>query len=275
MKINEDELFNYRHSWNLTDIPFSEKTCGQMYLTESIREALRWLTQVCAFRSMMLLHADNGIGKSALCKYFLQELESKRYCSVYLPHSTLSGAGLLSTLVTKLGGQARFRRHQNLQCLEELFETMHPKIGVIVLDEAQNYAPYVLEELRQLTGLNQGMNAAFALILAGDSYLLDTLRLRSQKALLSRIALNYGLKALTAEESSQYIEYCFRKVGLERAAIEASGKELLIQAASGVMRSLNLLGRLSWVKACQEAETVIRAKHVREALDYIPCLSAI
>ena len=44
-------------------------------------QALRLLEQTAALRSLMLLHGDNGVGKSALVAHWLNALEPK----VYLP----------------------------------------------------------------------------------------------------------------------------------------------------------------------------------------------
>jgi type II secretory pathway predicted ATPase ExeA len=76
----------------------------------------------------------------------------------------------------------------SLKSLEEAFGELGRLIPVLLLDEAQNYASSALEEARMLLGLNLPDQPAFALILVGDPYLLSTLRLRSHRALYSRIA---------------------------------------------------------------------------------------
>jgi type II secretory pathway predicted ATPase ExeA len=78
---------------------------------------------------------------------------------------------------------------------------------VFTLDEAQNYRLSALEELRMLLGLNLPEQPAFALILVGDCYLLSTLRLRSHRALYSRIAAHAPLEPLSRSEVEPYLEH--------------------------------------------------------------------
>jgi type II secretory pathway predicted ATPase ExeA len=64
-----------------------------------------------------------------------------------------------------------------------------------------------LENIRMLLELNLPEQPAFALILVGDPYLLSTLRLRSHRALYSRIAAHRGIEGLRRSELEPYLEY--------------------------------------------------------------------
>jgi type II secretory pathway predicted ATPase ExeA len=86
----------------------------------------------------------------------------------------------------------------SLKLLEEVFGELGRVIPVLLLDEAQHYAMGALEEIRMLLGLNLPEQPAFALILVGDPYLLSTLRLRSHRALYSRIPRTINLVARAA-----------------------------------------------------------------------------
>src|SRR5439155_1149455 len=78
-------------------------------------------------------------------------------------------------------------------------------IPVLLLDEAQNYDISALEEIRMLLGLNLPEQPAFALVLVGDPYLLSALRLRSHRALYSRIAAHARIESLSRSEVNSYV----------------------------------------------------------------------
>ena len=123
-----------------------------------------------------------------------------------------------------------------------------------------------LEEVRLLLGLNLPRQPVFALILIGDNYLQDTLRLQQYKALYSRIGAHYALPALDRSHIEPYLVHGLRQVGLERPCLAAAAVDLLASASQGVARLLNLLARTAWIAAAQTAANTIGPEHVQTAL---------
>ena len=135
--------------------------------------------------------------------------------------------------------------------LEEAFAELGRVIPVLLLDEAQNYNTSALEEVRVLLGLNLPEQPAFALILVGDQYLLSALRLRSHRALYSRIAAHLCIETLKPAEIEPYLEHQLRQVGIERTCFETAALELLASASEGIPRTINLLARAAWIQAAK------------------------
>lgn len=136
--------------------------------TPAVQKAFTHLTQCATLRSVMLLSGLNGVGKSALAGRWIRGLDERLFHPLCLTQATLSGSGILSSLTSKLGKAASFRRERNLQLIEKSLEELDRRILLIVLDEAQNYTHGSLEEVRLLLGLNLPQAPAFALILIGD-----------------------------------------------------------------------------------------------------------
>jgi general secretion pathway protein A len=90
-----------------------------------------------------------------------------------------------------------------------------------------------LEDIRMLLGLNLPEQPAFALILVGDPSLLSTLRLRSHRALYSRIAAHTRIEGLSRSEVEPYLEHQSRQVGIERPCFEPAAIELLASCSEG------------------------------------------
>lgn len=140
---------------------------------------------------------------------------------------------------------------------------------VLVLDEAQQYPAGALEEIRLLLGLNLSCPPAFALVLLGDLYLQDTLRLQHHRALYSRVALRCQLPGLERAQVELYLAHSLRQVGLERPCLSPAAVELLASASNGNVRRLNLLARAAWLAAASTANT-IGPEHVQRALELVP-----
>jgi type II secretory pathway predicted ATPase ExeA len=269
--MNIDPLLDaaLRH-WGARAVPFAEGLGQNPFLCPVWEQALRLLNQTAALRSLMLLSGDNGAGKSALVAYWLERLEPKAYLPLVITHGTLSASGLLAVLLRKLGQPSSFFRSRNLARLEDALKDLDRLIPTLVLDEAQLYPPGALDEMRLLLGLNLARQPTFALVLVGDLYLQDTLRLQLYKALYSRISAHCQLPLLERGQIEPYLTHGFRQVGLERPCLSPAALDLLASASHGNPRLLNLLARAAWITAAQNAANTIGPEHVQSALNLVP-----
>lgn len=258
-----------RH-WGARSVPFSDAPGEAPFAHPSWDKAQRLLQQTAALRSVMLLCGDNGVGKSALVAHWLQSLEPKAYLSLVITQATLSGNGLLAVLLHKLGQKPSLFRSRNLSRLEEAVTEMGRLTPVLVLDESQHYPAGALEEIRLLLGLNLPRQPVFALILIGDLYLQETLRLQHHKALYSRIAARCQLAALEPAQIEPYLVHGLRQAGLERPCFHPAALDLLASASAGVPRLLSLLARSAWLAAAQAQATTIGPEQVQLALELVP-----
>lgn len=255
-------------AWGARAVPFGGQ--GELFATASSQRATALLDQSAALRSVMLLSGDNGVGKSALAGRWLRSLEPKTHFGVAITQATLSGIGILALFLQKLGKTPRHQRSANLKLIEEAFAELGRITPVLLLDEAQNYSTSALEEVRMLLGLNLSEQPAFALILVGDHYLLNTLRLRSCRALYSRIAVHAPLLPLCRTEIEAYLNHQLREAGIERDCFEPASIELLAAASEGVPRTINLIARAAWIEAAKDPALRIAPSHVQSALELVP-----
>ena len=260
-----------RH-WGARAVPFCEQAEQVPFLSPAWEEALRLLNQTAALRSVMLLSGDNGVGKSALAAHWLKQLEPKLYVPLAITQATLSATGLLAVLLHKLGQAATLHRSRNLATLEKALRDLGRLTPVVVLDEAQQYPPGALEEMRLLLGLNLSSPPVFALVLLGDLYLQDTLRLQHHRPLYSRIALRCQLPVLERGQIEPYLLHGLRQVGLEKPYLAASALDLLASASGGNLRLLNLLARAAWLAAAAASAQLIGPEQVQKALDLVPAV---
>ena len=264
------ELSLLARQWGATAVPFGELSAQAWLETPPTQRALTLLDQTATLRSVMLLAGPNGVGKSALVNRWLSRLDRRLFCPLLLTHASLSGCGLLSSLASKLGKRATFRREANLALIEAALAELGKVVPLIVLDEAQSFGYGSLEEVRLLLGLNLAEPPAFGLVLIGDEYLLGALRLRQHRSLFSRIACHVSLGPWTAPLVAQYVQQSLAAVGLTRPAIEPAALNLLTSASSGLARSLCLLGRAAWIEAASSGAQIIQPAHVQAAIEQVP-----
>ena len=270
MKNVDSKLNEYMHQWGARSVPFMDQPDQKLFETEQSHTAIELLQQCAALRSVMLLSGDNGVGKSAVVAHWVRTLEPKAYRPLTITQASLSASGVLCTLLAKLGQVPGMQRAQNLARMEDAVSRLGSVVPVIILDEAQNYTASAMEEVRLLLGLNLPPQPVFCLILIGDNYLLDTLRLQSRRALYTRIAVSYQLQALQPDQVEAYLGHALKQAGLQRACFEDAAIEMIVSASDGIPRTINLLARTAWIEASRQQDGTITTKHLQRALRLVP-----
>ena len=111
-------------------------------------------------------------------------------------------------------------------------------------------------------------------MLAGDEYLLGSLRLSVQRALFSRISATSVLTALKGDQIAAYLNWQVSRAGLERDIFDPAAIDLLAEASQGNPRTLNLLAQAAWLAAAREAATEILPAHIHGTLRQVPAAAA-
>ena len=112
---------------------------------------------------------------------------------------------------------------------------------VLIIDEAQNLDPLVLEELRMLSNINSDKDQVLQLILVGQPELRETLRRTELRQFSQRILVDYHLPALSREESQAYIDHRLHCVGCDEPLFEEGAANLVFEASQGIPRIINSL----------------------------------
>ena len=261
--------------WGATAVPFGELSTEAWLDTPAGQRAWTLLQQTATFRSVMLLSGPNGVGKSALVHRWLAGLDPRLFSPLLLTQTTLSGSGVLSTLTTKLGKEARGQRAFNLNQIEAALAELDKVVPLIILDDAQNLAYGSLEEVRLLLGLNLAEPPAFGLVLIGDEYLLGALRLRQHRSLYSRIGCSFSLSPWNSAQVGQYLQQSLTAVGISRPALGPAALNLLTSASGGLARSLCLLARAAWIEAASAGRQNIEPEHVQTAIERVPAAAGL
>ena len=268
-------LEEHLRAWGLRGAPFAPDEKSTTIFPANIhREAHDLLDSTAALRGVMLLTGAPGSGKSTLIKTWMRGLEPKRHLPLLITQSSLSASGVLEILLAKLGERPRFKRSASLILLEKHLADIDPLTLILILDDAQNYPAPALEEIRMLLGLGGCLRSAFALILAGDEYLLGSLRLSVQRALFTRISATAVLAPLARHDIAPYLNWQVSRAGLERDIFEPAAIDLLAEASQGNPRILNLLAQAAWLVAARSGATTIHPDHIHNALRQVPAAIA-
>jgi general secretion pathway protein A len=165
---------------------------------------------------LVVVTGATGTGKTLLCRTLLQELEAGACASIVLdPRITIEDL-LLHVLVDfgviNTPGQIALAgtptRHQLMRALQHFLASLIPMWGcaVLVIDEAQDLDPEMLEQLRLLLNFETDDAKLLQIVLVGHQELNQTLRQHAPQ-LDERIARRCELHPLSDAEIGPYIDH--------------------------------------------------------------------
>lgn len=183
----------------------------------------------------MVITGGIGTGKTTICRTLLDKLGSKA-TSALIFNPILSEVELLKAILQDFGVTPTSDSKKVLvdQLNTFLLQQLSLEINVIlILDEAQNLSPSVLEQVRLLSNLETDKEKLLQIILVGQEELNQKLSDHSLRQLDQRVSVRYHLRGLTKEETARYIEHRLRVAGCTWTIDFSKGALDLIYAHSG------------------------------------------
>jgi general secretion pathway protein A len=209
------------------------------------QEALAALTYgVQERRGFITLVGEVGTGKTTLLRSLLDSLDRTVH-TVLITHTTINREELIQMILAELEiAHTGLGRVQMLHCLQEFLLDQHSRgeQAVLIIDEAQNLTPAVLEEVRLLTNLEMGDAKLLQVILAGQPELERTLQRPELRQLRQRIGVYARVGPLSLQDTALYIRHRLGVAGGRRRTLfTAAAIQAIWRATGGIPRLINLI----------------------------------
>ena len=137
--------------------------------------------------------------------------------------------------------------------------------AVLVVDEAQNLSPEVLEQVRLLTNLETATHKLMQIILVGQPELRDVLGRTELRQLAQRITGRYHLEALSRPETVGYIKHRLRVAGSTADVFTPGALREVHRVSGGIPRIINVVSDRVLLGAFTRDEHRVTAALVRRA----------
>ncbi len=261
----------YLNFFGLKEQPFGVTPDPRfLYLSEAHKEALASLYYgIEANRGFIGLIAQPGMGKTTMLFHMLETFRtSARIAFLFQTHC--NSREFMRLLLAELGCE---EDTQDLVRMYDQFNTRLLKIAeegnrlIVVVDEAQNLEPEVLETLRLLSNFETSTTKLMHIVLAGQPALAQKLSTPGLAQLRQRISIVQGLAPLPTWEVKNYVEHRLRTAGYHGAPIFVHDVyDSISKSTEGIPRNINNFCFNALSLACALRKRTVDSELVKEVL---------
>jgi general secretion pathway protein A len=261
----------YTKFYNLKEKPFNlTPDPNFLFLGETHREALAHLFYAVKERKgFMVMTGEVGTGKTTLIHALLRKLDADTK-TVFIFNPILDSKDFFKFFCFDLGIQAR--EQTKGECLLDIYRFLvesykkHSTV-VLIIDEAHNLNPALLEEIRLLSNFETAKDKLIQIILVGQPELNVTLNLPEFRQLKQRISLWCYINPLNQKEMDAYIESRLRKAGVEKSFFAPDAIDEIYRYSRGIPRLINIVCDNALLIGYAIGQKKIKRKIIREAIN--------
>jgi general secretion pathway protein A len=218
-----------------------------LYLSERHAEALAHLLYgINEAGGFVQLTGEVGTGKTTIVRSLLAQTPRNAEIALIL-NPRMTAPEFLLTICEELGIGVQDSALGSLKDLVDILShyllRAHAagKRVVLVVDEAQNLSPEVLEQVRLLTNLETNTQKLLQIILIGQPELRELLARNELRQLAQRVTGRYHLNPLSRDETTAYVRHRLRVAGATTDIFSPAALTESFRLSQGVPRVINVI----------------------------------
>ncbi|MFO7276167.1 MAG: AAA family ATPase [Pseudomonadota bacterium] len=218
-----------------------------LYLSERHAEALAHLLYgINEAGGFVQLTGEVGTGKTTIVRSLLAQAPKDAEIALIL-NPRMTAPEFLLTICEELGigvpDSAQGSLKDLVDILNQYLLRAHAagRRVVLVVDEAQNLATDLLEQVRLLTNLETDTRKLLQIILIGQPELRELLARNELRQLAQRITGRYHLDPLSRAETAAYVRHRLRVAGATTDIFSAAALREVYRLSGGVPRVINVI----------------------------------
>lgn len=260
--MNKKLLSLYGLKWN----PFAAEVPVEALYVSAPLDSFCWrVEQLVGEGGFALVTGVPGVGKSVTLRVLVERLSGLRDARLGVLSRPQAGiADFYREMGTLFGVQLHpHNRWGGAKVLRERWqEHIDASLSrpLLVIDEAQEMQPPVLNELRLLCSARLDSHVLLTVVLAGDARLLQHLRAEALAPLDSRMRVRLVLERASPEQLRELLTHALAKAGAPKLMTAELITTLCDHAQGNARALMNMAGELLAVAAQREA------RHIDEQL---------
>jgi general secretion pathway protein A len=261
----------YLEFYGLKEYPFSVTPDPRyLFFSPQHREAYSHVIYGIEQRKGFIqLTGEVGCGKTTICRAVLSGLSEDVQTALIL-NPCLSETQLMRAMLNDFGLEVKGRdRLTYIETLNEFLLRMNKEdVNVaLIIDEAQDLSPRVMEQIRLLSNLETDQHKLIQIVLVGQPELKQRLASPSLRQLRQRITVRYHISPLTREQAVIYIDHRLRVAGSDgRVVFDSSAVKLIHKYSQGTPRLVNAVCDNVLLAGYVDRTLTIGASQVKKAI---------
>ncbi len=261
----------YLEPFKLKELPFRLSPDPQfLYLSKQHARAKAYMESTIWFTDgFVVITGEIGSGKTTLIESFLKEVPADVVVA-QINQTQVNTTDFLQAVLVQFGfSPFKMRKAELISTLNNFLIEQHAagRKVLLIVDEAQNLEPRVLEEIRLLSGVETTKEKVLRIILAGQPELNETLNSPKLEQLTQRVRLRFHLATLSESETRAYIEHRLEVAGGgDREIFAPDTFHEIYRYTGGVPRLINTLCDTAMMAAFTENRDSVRLADVASAV---------
>ena len=231
------------HYFGFTKKPFSKTiSSDELFLWKDFKNLALRLEYFLKEGGISLLTGNIGSGKTTALRHFAAFLNPNSHSVIYLAETFDRKRDFYRTLLTLCGLSPSYLTGDCRAMLRTYILELHLRkkiTPIFVLDEAQNYPAFILEEIRLLANFDFDSTSPALFIIAGHRLLKQRMSLHENEALRQRFSLKFHLEGLSLEETCSYINHRLEKSGSSGRIFSDHVLAKIHEESVGIPRMIN------------------------------------
>jgi len=261
----------YEQFFGFNEKPFNVTPDSKFFFSsEKHEEALDSLYYAIHERlGFAVITGEIGAGKTTVWHTLMNKLDSATKVAL-ITNSNLSAKQMLMAILEDLDvpfkeswPKVKLHNALNRYLLEQISLGFNV---VLIIDEAQNLKPSVLEEVRMISNLETDKEKLIQIVLMGQPQLRDVLKRRDLEQLRQRISVYFHLYPLTLRETHKYVQHRLNLAGhTEPGIFDEAALNAVFAFSEGIPRRINALCDRALLTGFTRGEKVINVTIIEEA----------
>jgi len=239
-----------------------------LFMSKTHKKAIHYLFYGVMERAgFILLTGEVGSGKTTLITDLIKRLD-RGVTLAKVFNTKVDSAQLIAMINGDFG--LKVKGKDKVTLLTELNDYLieqhaRGRHAVLIIDEAQNLKPDLLEEIRMLSNLETETSKLLQIVLVGQPELRDILALAELRQLRQRISINCRIYPLTRAETEEYILHRLEVAGNRNAVVFSEGSmDVIFQSCRGIPRLVNILSDFIMLTSYVEQTKTVDASMVND-----------
>lgn len=260
----------YMEYFGLKDYPFRiTPDTDYLYMSSAHSRAKAYMEYAIFNREgFVVITGEIGAGKTTLIKKLLTELDDNILVAKIF-QTQLDEVELLQAILVEFGlNPFTAKKVELLSMLNQFLVNSYldGKQILLIIDDAQNLSKRVLQEITMLSSVETQKEKILHVILVGQPELNYKLEAADMEQLLQRVSLRYHVRALTPDETREYIIHRLKIAGITDKVFDDDVYPSIYDYTNGIPRLINTICDTSLTCAFADDKKTITLEQFNSAI---------